>query len=168
MINDFATTGLQTRAQKILLAFNEHPSSVFHLTGSRFFGNPEVDSDFDFMTEDSESLRGFLSTLGFELVESCYNKDKLITGVYRLPPIRCKTWDHDEERYVENPNGHIIPGNEGFDVQLTSMLDSKLLIQKVLKTRYVHGLPGTKVEKTELWNLVAHALVVAGVIKLPD
>lgn len=50
--------------QKILLKMDQPPFS-FYLTGSRFFGNPDEHSDYDFFVLDSEEVREFLQNLGF-------------------------------------------------------------------------------------------------------
>lgn len=42
---------------------------IFTLTGSRFFGNPNEDSDWDFFVEFSSKLVHFLNEMGFEEIE---------------------------------------------------------------------------------------------------
>jgi hypothetical protein len=56
---------------------------VFHLTGSRYFGNATAKSDWDFFTEYTENTQKFLANLGFvRLAFHGYN-DELTAGVWR-------------------------------------------------------------------------------------
>ena len=101
-------------------------SFEFHPTGSRFFGGSRLDSDWDFMIANSSEVENFLIQNGFEdLSTEEYNDDPLIDKVYRYGIV---------------------------DVQLSSDVERKLHVQKVLKRLYPHGLPGDKDSKKLLWQ----------------
>ena len=124
----------------VLLKMEESPFN-FHLTGSRFFGDHNVDSDYDFFTKDTPEVRIFLESLGLEAQHiSQYSEDQLLTAVYHLE--------------LEDDRCQILPGFEGIDVQLVEELDDKIFCQETLKEFYPHGLPGKKTGHSDLWNLV--------------
>lgn len=73
-----------SKVESILEKMSES-RQVFLLTGSRYFGNNHISSDYDFFTEDSVSIRIFLETLGFKLISDIdvYPHDGQVLDVYR-------------------------------------------------------------------------------------
>jgi len=56
----------------IVLSMMSNEKYKFHLTGSRFFGTARENSDWDFFTAHSISVRQYLLEMGFvTLTESC-------------------------------------------------------------------------------------------------
>ena len=169
MIKVPATLKLFPRSYN-MLSFLHESSFEFRLTGSHFFGTDRSDSDYDLIVEDSLEVRNFLTREGFMPVENVYSDDLLTSHVYRLMPIRCKVWgwnegrDEPEMAWIDNGTGSILPGNEGFDIQVTNHLDHKLLVQRILKDKYPNGLAGEKDQKADLWKLVLHTLQSVGII----
>ena len=147
---------LASRSQKSLQILND---SIFEFfpTGSRYMGGMQKDSDYDFFADYSPALEDWLLSLGFVHDEIAYCEDELTTMVYRIEP-------------VYETNGDVIPGFEGFDIQLVKNIETKQMIQNILMSRYssqegYNGLPGSKGERSELWNLVHHTLITLGIVQ---
>lgn len=123
---------------QILKALEDSNSFEFFLTGSRFFGGFTEVSDYDFFTMESSGVEEFLISLGFTLDSDLSYLDD---------PTFSKVFTFEEE------NGKV-------QVQLIRPreLSRKMLIQRLLRTKYPEGLPGDKVQKRELWQLTHHIL----------
>ncbi len=105
----------------------------FHLTGSRFFGFAKSSSDHDFFVQESDEVKSFLRSLGFQLnLDAQYIGDPTFVEVFELIT---------EEGVIQ--------------VQLIkqSEYSRKQLIQRLLKSQYPKGIPGDKSQKRELWHL---------------
>lgn len=78
--------GLQNTLQKM-----ENSEFEFHLTGSRFFGNYTLHSDYDFFVQlpktklKDTSLANLLADCGFKVLMGADYTDKLTAVVYRKP-----------------------------------------------------------------------------------
>jgi hypothetical protein len=147
---------LLTRSQKTIHILNESGFEFFP-TGSRYMGGMQKDSDYDFFADYNPAIEDWLLSLGFEHDRTAYFEDDLSTMVYRIEP------DFDN-------NGDVIPGFEGFDIQLVKNVGTKQMIQNILMSRYssqegYNGLPGSKSERSELWNLVHHTLTSLGLVQ---
>ena len=121
-------SNLNTLLHPVLCALVQQ-DQVFHLTGSRFFGGANGNSDWDFFTEDTKAVVSFLKSHGFEIVPTSYSEDIQISRVMRL--------DADYQ----------------FDIQLVSDVDLKLRAQTYLKSCFPSGLPGTKSDRKQLWKM---------------
>ena len=93
----------------------------FYLTGSRFFSLKKLEdnTDYDFFTEDTPSIRGFLSTLNFRpLTEgdthNLYLGDPTIVAVYR---------------YVFEKEPHI-------DIQIVGDINKKIRVNNLIFKLY--------------------------------
>lgn len=147
MINDISTIITRTHSTIKIL---EQSEFEFYPTGSRFFGGVSANSDYDFFVEDTNAVRNFLAMSGFALDRTAYDEDQLITAVCRISP---------EHGYNDEIGNYVLPGKEGFDIQLVKDIETKRMIQTILKKRYGdNGIPGTKDQKTELWNVVLDVL----------
>lgn len=86
----------------------------FHLTGSRFFGNSKENSDWDFFTEYSISVKSYLSDMGFvTLTESC------------------RSYNDQETRSVMR----FIDNKLQIDVQLVNDVKKKVRVNNAIKHR---------------------------------
>lgn len=153
MINNIAT--ISTHTFSMLKALDEAPFEFFP-TGSRFFGGANATSDYDFFAEDTPEIRAFLEGQCFSVDNKAYEEDSLVVTVYRTDPGYYSTEQ-------QNPD-MVVPGFEGFDIQLVKNVEAKLLVQRILKDRYRHGIPGTKFEKSTIWNDTLHTLEFLAVV----
>lgn len=117
----------------------------FFPTGSRFFGGMTSEkSDWDFFARDSEEIREFLASYGFENQSSDYEADKTLETVYSAT-----RWSHGVAHKI--------------DVQLVKpeAFHRKQCVQTFLKTRYGdNGLPGDKNMRSELWSILYDIIAV--------
>lgn len=62
----------------------EATSFHFFLTGSRYFGNAQLNSDWDFFCLDSQDVRGWLESIGFnrEKYNQSYNDSNCLAVYY--------------------------------------------------------------------------------------
>lgn len=120
---------------KIQLTIEEMKKSTvsFYLTGSRFFGGANENSDYDFFA--SESAVKFLESLGFvKIPNSGYNDDSTI-AVYRLA----------------DKSGQI-------DIQIVDNCHKKNLAQIILRDLKVFNSEMSKSERTHKWDVVLRGL----------
>ena len=127
------TQAIVPQLYQILTAF-EQSQFEFFLTGSRFFGGADLDSDYDFFVAKSDSLESWLRELGFVTDQDvAYTDDPTFSTVLILNTV------------------------EGvIQVQLIeeNQLARKELVQRLLFKRYGRrGLPGDKNAKRELWHM---------------
>lgn len=91
--------------------------SEFHLTGSRFFGNHKVWSDYDFFTQYTEEMEKELKSNGFET----------------LDPV---LWNNS--KYHEDPNIALVlqakDCHPHLQIQLVMSFDLKMKAQALLKS----------------------------------
>jgi hypothetical protein len=155
MLHNTTVASLQTRTMKMFESLDASPFA-FYLTGSRFFGGTHSNSDYDFFAEDSLELREILRGLGFYQEDSSYKDDQLIETVYRLMPVRNVPWDNRYDHDEDVEKYPVVPGQEGFDIQLVKpgRLALKLQVQNILKESFPYGLTGSKFERAKTWNLV--------------
>lgn len=96
-----------------------------NLTGSRYFGNANDASDWDFFIEDTEEVKAVLTELGFKNKrKDSYSSDQFITSVMSMYNI---------------------------DVQLVSDVEVKCKAQELLRDNRVLGFD--KTANTRMWNL---------------
>ena len=108
----------------------------FYLTGSRFFGDPRPDSDWDFFCGWDVGIYSFLKSLGFEVIPRV---NMLIT---------------DKQLY-DDDNCAIVYRHEcGVDVQFQYNLRKKFMAQQVIAMRYSTKGIVPKEKRRELWNEV--------------
>jgi len=60
-----------------------HPPQRMILTGSRYFGTFQQNSDWDFFTADTKTIRTWLDSRGFKLLPDNPYRDKVTIAVYR-------------------------------------------------------------------------------------
>jgi hypothetical protein len=108
---------------------------VFHLTGSQFFGNARVDSDYDFLVQDSLQVREFLQDLGFKKLSNNDYNDSSIVAVFR---------------YYQGSARSV-------DVQCVKNVELKLKAQDLIRECYGSDLPKDRLERCRLWNLAVRA-----------
>lgn len=105
----------------------------FYQTGSRYWGTPKEDSDWDFFVQDSQEVREFLGSLGFEnSIEATYDGDLHCRAVYVFDP------HGDRKLRVE--------------VQLVGDAVLKHVVQESLKRRIPSGILD-KFRAIETWSL---------------
>lgn len=112
---------------------------VFHLTGSQFFGNARVDSDYDFLVQDSLQAREFLQSLGFKKLHSSEYNDSSIVAVFR---------------YCQGDSTSV-------DIQCVKNVEVKLKAQKLIRESYGSDLPKDRFERCRLWNFAVRAVQLA-------
>ena len=113
----------------------------FYLTGSRFFGNTRPDSDYDFFTQYTLSIRTLLTQLGYEKL-SWYSYeggplDANCAVVYR--------------KYLDDENSFY--GTMNIDIQLQKDIDKKIRAQDELKKSGILLYEHNKVTVHMLWTL---------------
>jgi len=132
------------KIQNILHQMHSHAKFNFILTGSRFFGHANINSDYDFFVQSHKSdsdyindysqyeLVDFLTKLGFyKHIESSY-LDNNTGDVYRYVPDKCSPiW---------------------IDVQIVYDAELKEKIQNKLKY-YGWIMPKDKLSRILMWNL---------------
>lgn len=112
-------------------------SHSFYLTGSRFFGNANEKSDWDFFTLYDKEVRRELLDYGFER-----NTDETYSGDTEIVEVLSKD--------CFNPTtGTPVK----VDVQLLKALTKKVAVQEALKQTWNSGtgLPGNKLTQRCLW-----------------
>ena len=67
---------------------------VFHLTGSRYFGNQSADSDWDFFVQDKADLQQDLERAGFKCDEETYPGDPMFTSVWKKDNVHVQVVIH--------------------------------------------------------------------------
>jgi len=72
---------------QLILNQMEQSEFYFHLTGSRFFGTNNYDSDYDFFAQQDKCLDIFLENLGFEQQINPKYRDCSICTVWQLHDI---------------------------------------------------------------------------------
>ena len=79
-IKNYRQSEIQDVIQKL-----QDSSFEFYLTGSRFFTTDHEQSDWDFFTSNNKEVIAYLSTLGFQKVNTKYSYfDKQTVGVMRF------------------------------------------------------------------------------------
>ena len=107
----------------------------FYLTGSRYFGNHQAESDYDFLTELTKGIDQDLERMGFKFLTSQAYLDLTTVRVYRHPG------DSDS------------PG--GYDVQICRDIDKKLRAHEIIKQDLLGVyLTATKEGRGKLWNFL--------------
>lgn len=112
----------------LLIAVSEY---VFHLTGSQFFGNSRIDSDWDFFTQECPEVRVFLEGAGFDLVTE------------------------NIHLYPDDPNIAEVWGKGLVHIQLVRDVSLKLAAQKILYELPFSGFQkfrASKHEAREWWR----------------
>lgn len=105
----------------------------FYQTGSRYWGTPNENSDWDFFVQDSQQVREFLEKLGFNNnSEATYRGDVCCRAVY--------VFDLHEDRKLR------------VEVQLVSDAVLKHVVQETLKRRIPEGIPD-KSRVKEMWSI---------------
>lgn len=119
----------------------------FFLTGSRFWGNAGVFSDWDVFTQHSEEVRQFLFDLGFARYfnQSCYTDDTNCIEVFA--------------KYEGKPSQQI-------HIQLVKDVELKQAVQAFLYSNHPQGL-GDKAAARELWKFAFRALEAGRQIASP-
>lgn len=109
----------------------------FHLTGSRYFGNATIASDWDFYAQDSIAIREFLEQNGFRR-EAKYSSEYVDLNVARV--------------YVSKL--------ASIDVQLQNNVNLKTAAQLILKNLVAVHTWNTKSKEDRrlLWNNTYNAL----------
>lgn len=131
--------GLEKQIPSVVLQLLKSDQQ-YYLTGSRYFGGVNDNSDWDFIAKNCNEVLTELVDMGFlEVDHSTYN-DPTVAMVMRL-------------------------GREGYrttiDVQLVDKLETKLFIQNVLKNHWLeNGMPNKKTDRNRDWHLV-HAVIDA-------
>ena len=125
----------------IVSVFAEMQTSqfVFHLTGSQFFGNARVDSDYDFLVQDSLQVREFLQSSGFKKLHNSGYDDSSIVAVFHY-------------HGVNKPS---------VDVQCVKNVEVKLKAQDLVRECYGSDLPKDRLERYRMWNLAIRAAQLA-------
>lgn len=118
-----------------VLSKMENSEYEFILTGSHFFGNATVNSDYDFFVETTadKEINKFLEKLGFVRLVGTQYQDTSIVVVYRY----------------EMNNGAIV------DVQILKKdgLAIKIAAQALIKKKFhPDELPITEEGRTTMWN----------------
>jgi hypothetical protein len=126
------------------LADLESTPQQFYLTGSRFFGNDGPNSDYDFFTQDTRSIRTILTQLGYEKL-SWYSYeggplDNNCAVVYR--------------KYVCSRRIFDDPHNTNIDIQLQKDVGKKMRAQEELKKSNILLFQRNKTTVHMLWTLV--------------
>lgn len=113
----------------------KHLQYIFHLTGSRLFGNDRDDSDYDFFVVDDCGLQTELHRLGFSKISrsGCGYNDPSVESIYRH---RC-----------------------GIDVQIINAdyFETKLKVNSYLNTdigRRLLEQHKTKWDRLDLWSFL--------------
>ena len=109
----------------------EESPFVFHLTGSRFFGDSKESSDWDFFTQYSNEVETFLKNYGFDY--HIDYKDEGISVVMR----------------------GILPGDRQADIILVDDIDTRIKAQEILKP-HIRYLP--KPARSVIWTVTLEAL----------
>ena len=114
----------------------EDSNFEYYLTGSRFFGDNNQDSDTDYMTKDNPGVRKELEALGFKLDDNHDYKDKTTVIV---------CWHPGDEG-----------SRNGYHVQLVVNVETKLRAQKIIKESLLPVYMATKRNgsTSDLWNFV--------------
>ena len=118
-----------------VLSKMENSEYEFILTGSHFFGNATVNSDYDFFVEataNKEIIKS-LKNLGFDRISSSGYQDTIISAVYRY----------------EMKNGTAV------DVQIIQkgQLGTKVEAQTLIARKFhPDELPTTKEGRTAMWD----------------
>lgn len=124
----------------------------FHLTGSRFFGNVNEESDWDFFVQPSSLLKSdwglesFLKSLGFEQISYAIESD---TAGYGDASIYCIFHHQEANIHVQL----LYPGYASLKVK----------IQEILK-RDPYYLHCDKVERRNYWRFAWQLLASQGVL----
>ena|ERR1700674_5533887 len=110
----------------------------FFLTGSRFFGNVRVTSDWDFYVEDSISVRESLVRLGFVDLSEVINP------------------------YPDDPNVCVVLSNGAIQIQCVTRLDLKHKAQNFLSNLppriKSYFLQDSEIKKAKEWWKLAYAI----------
>lgn len=112
----------------------------FHLTGSRYFGNPHSKSDWDYIVQDCLNVGIFLRDLGFHYIKDRehYN-DTNIISVYSL-------------QYGREPWQKI-------DVQCSRDVQEKIRAQNYISRFFPLGLSTDKKLNSNIWEMALHHLL---------
>ena len=111
-------------------AFIVYSDIEFYLTGSRFWGNNTVKSDWDFFTEYSETTLKYLTDKGFkQITETIYEDIETV----------------------------LVMKKDNIDIQLVKNSTKKLKAQMVLKTLFPNGF-SLKYDTKNRWNAVLSVL----------
>lgn len=70
-----------------ILSILENSAFEFHLTGSRFFGSHQINSDYDFFTENAEDCEEYLIENGFR-TRRTYKNMVGIAKLYELGKVQ--------------------------------------------------------------------------------
>lgn len=111
----------------------------FHLTGSRFFGNHNQNSDYDFIVPEDDKMEQFLMNLGFKPSKSGRYLDHQTSLLYH----------HSGDEDSKN----------GYHVQVTKNVNLKLRVRDFIKQHLIelhNYLP--KNHRKLLWNALLAAL----------
>lgn len=126
----------------------------FFLTGSRFFGGSNSESDWDFIARHTEDNETFLLSIGFKPNEDVQDYlDPMTTKVLTKYFCHCEA-----EAWNINKKAHeITHGSEcmKIDIQLCHDIDTKLKIRDILKKGFnSKPIPGDKYQRNKLWTMV--------------
>ena len=120
-----------------ILKFLECSPKKFYLTGSRFFGNHTVGSDYDFFTQSNNDYVEFLLKIGFRKLtdvdfnEQTYDGKQFVTILEYLP----------------------LDGNK-IQIQFVYEYDRKNRIQNRIKNEFKSFNDLTKEQKRDLWSFL--------------
>ena len=118
-----------------VLAMLQESDFDFYLTGSRYFGNPRGESDYDFFVQHSEAVAEYLENLGFRA-------DNKAFAYYDGDPSLIKLYF--QEIRMCGPHYHI---------QLVKDAQAKNHIQEILKATCVLPLLSkNKDEERRIWQ----------------
>lgn len=109
----------------------------FHLTGSRHFGKSHLQSDWDYIVQDSANTRVLLEDLGFQYAKDRehYN-DVNTTSVYSL--------QYGKESW------------EKIDVQCSRDIHEKIRAQNYITRFFPLGLSDDKKLNSNIWEMALH------------
>jgi hypothetical protein len=129
----------QNAPHSVIVSMMSNEKHKFHLTGSRFFGTAKENSDWDFFTEHSISVRSYLFDMGFAtLTESC------------------RSYNDQETRSVMR----FIDSRIQIDVQLVNDVKKKVRVNNAIKhrpdfLRLMNSL--SKNDRTAFWDMLLFA-----------